>query len=277
MTTGLPEKQGLYDPANEHDACGFGFVVDIEGRKSHDIVQQALQVLVNLEHRGAAGAEKNTGDGAGILLQMPRRLPAQARRPGSASSCPRPAATASAWSSCPPTRRAGPPASRSFEETVRAEGQLVLGWRDVPSDAATLGDMARASQPVIRQVFVGARRRCADDVMAFERKLYVIRRLAREVDPRAPTSPGGASSTWPASRARTIVYKGMLNAGAAPRVLPGPVRPGDGVGPRHGALALLHQHLPELGARPPVPLHLPQRRDQHAARQHQLDARAPEP
>ena len=71
MTTGTPEKQGLYDPANEHDACGFGFVVDIEGRRSHAIVQQALQVLVNLEHRGAAGAEKNTGDGAGILLQNP--------------------------------------------------------------------------------------------------------------------------------------------------------------------------------------------------------------
>ena len=71
MTTGTPEKQGLYDPANEHDACGFGFVVDIGGRRSHAIVQQALQVLVNLEHRGAAGAEKNTGDGAGILLQNP--------------------------------------------------------------------------------------------------------------------------------------------------------------------------------------------------------------
>jgi glutamate synthase (ferredoxin) len=75
MTTGLPEKQGLYDPANEHDACGFGFVVDIAGRKSHAIVQQALQVLVNLEHRGAAGAEKNTGDGAGILLQNPDATP----------------------------------------------------------------------------------------------------------------------------------------------------------------------------------------------------------
>ena len=71
MTTGTPEKQGLYDPANEHDACGFGFVVDIGGRRSHAIVQQALQVLVNLEHRGAAGAEKNTGDGAGILVKLP--------------------------------------------------------------------------------------------------------------------------------------------------------------------------------------------------------------
>ncbi len=210
MTTGLPEKQGLYDPANEHDACGFGFVVDIQGRKSPSIVQQALQVLVNLEHRGAAGAEKNTGDGAGILLQSPDAfLRREAGRLG--ISLPRVGRYAAGMVFLPADAPSRAASERKLEEAVRSEGQLVLGWRDVPFDASTLGDMARSSQPVIRQIFVGAGA-VADDVMAFERKLYVIRRLAKK-SIRRSNIPGRREFYVASLSCRTIVYKGMLNAG----------------------------------------------------------------
>ncbi len=268
-----PPAQGLYDPAFEHDACGFGFVVDLKARTSHDIVRKALQVLLNLEHRGASGCEKNTGDGAGLLLQMPHAFLAASAR-GSASRCPRRAITASAWSSCRPTpaepRR---PASARSRRSSREEGQTLLGWRDVPTDNATLGPTARASQPVIRQIFVGAGTAIARDDAAFERKLYVIRRLV-EKSVRRSAIPAAGTSTSPSLSYRTIVYKGMLNADQLAAFYPDLARRGARRGARDGPLALLDQHLPELVARPPVPLHLAQRRDQHAARQHQLDAGA---
>ena len=141
---GFPPMQGLYDPRNEHDACGFGFVVDIKGRKSHDIVQQALTVLVNLEHRGAAGAEKNTGDGAGILLQMPHAFLREGCGEARLRACPAPASYGVGMVFLPPDGRgAAPPASASFEDVVREEGQTVLGWRDVPTDNATLGPVGQ--------------------------------------------------------------------------------------------------------------------------------------
>jgi glutamate synthase (ferredoxin) len=210
MTTAHPEKQGLYDPANEHDSCGFGFVVDIEGRKSHAIVQQALQVLVNLEHRGAAGAEKNTGDGAGILLQTPDAfLRKEARRLG--FELPPPGRYAAGMVFLPADAPSRAACERKMEETIAAEGQRLLGWRDVPFDASTLGDTAKASQPVIRQIFVGAGE-AIPDLMAFERKLYVIRRLTRKKVLRS-NIPGRREYYVASLSARTLVYKGMLNAG----------------------------------------------------------------
>src|SRR5512142_3071926 len=129
--TGYPQRQGLYDPQNERDACGFGFVVDIKGRASHDIVEKALTVLNNLEHRGAVGAEKNTGDGAGILLQTPVAfLRAEADRLG--ISLPQKAGHFAAGMVFLPPHEAGRAACmRSFEEVVREERQTFLGWRDV--------------------------------------------------------------------------------------------------------------------------------------------------
>src|SRR5690348_11680577 len=113
---GLPPKQGLYDPANEHDSCGFGFVADIKGRASHDIVAKALEVLVTLEHRGATGAESDTGDGAGILLQLPRALFEKQGYGG---------ADAAGMMFLPP----GGEVEKWFEQIVSAEGQKLLGWR----------------------------------------------------------------------------------------------------------------------------------------------------
>ena len=208
--TGYPQRQGLYDPQHEHDACGFGFVVDVKGRASHDIVAKALTVLVNLEHRGAVGAEKNTGDGAGILLQMPHAfLRAEAEQLGIA--LPQKPAHWAAGMVFLPSNEAGRAACvKLFEEVVREEGQTLLGWRDVPTDNAALGPTAKASQPVIRQVFVGRGSNCPD-AMSFERKLYVIRRLVEKKVSRSAI-PGRTHFYVPSLSHKTIVYKGMLNA-----------------------------------------------------------------
>src|SRR5438132_12236781 len=153
---------GLYDPRDEHDACGVGFVVDIKGRASHRILRQALQVLENLQHRGACGCEANTGDGAGVLIQMPDRF---LRR-----------ATAGLGFTLPPRGEYGAglvflPRGRSereqlrelIERTARAEGHIVLGWRPVPGDDSSLGASAKATKPVIEQVFIADCRRDASD------------------------------------------------------------------------------------------------------------------
>ncbi len=209
MTIGFPRRQGLYDPSNEHDACGFGFVVDIKGRASHDIVAKALSVLVNLEHRGAVGAEKNTGDGAGILLQTPHAfLEAEAKRLG--IELRKPGHYAAGMVFLPPNDAGRAACERIFETVVREEGQAVLGWRDVPTDSAELGPTARASQPVIRQIFVGRGKNCPD-AMSFERKLYVIRRLVEKKISRSAI-PGRTHFYVPSLSFKTVVYKGMLNA-----------------------------------------------------------------
>ncbi len=203
-----PPSQGLYDPQNEHDSCGVGFVVDLKGRKSWNIVQSGIEVLLNLQHRGACGAEKNTGDGAGILMQVPHKflaaacgdigieLPAAGQYgvgvvflpndPGSRAAC-----------------------EHLFEEVVADEGQKFLGWREVPTDNSMIGPTARRSQPVIKQLFIGRGPSIADDD-AFERKLYVIRRRARH-EVRRLDIPEKAHFYIPSLSARTIVYKGMLN------------------------------------------------------------------
>jgi glutamate synthase (NADPH) large chain len=208
--TGYPPRQGLYDPQHEKDACGFGFVVDIKGRASHDIVEKALEVLMNLEHRGAAGAEKNTGDGAGILFQTPHAFLAQ-EAANLGVKLPKAGEYAAGMVFLPPNPQGLEACTRIFEEVVRGEGQVVLGWRDVPTDNGSLGATAKAAQPVIRQVFVGRGAGCADEA-AFERKLYVIRRLVEKKVSRSAI-PGRTHFYVPSLSWKTIVYKGMLNAG----------------------------------------------------------------
>src|ERR1700736_38763 len=162
-----PAKQGLYDPRYEHDACGVGFVVDLKGRKSHDLVQKAIQILLNLEHRGACGCEKNTGDGAGILIQMPHRFLVQ--------ECDKLKIQLPAYTEygvgmvfLPANLEDRAFCEERFNQIIREEGQHVLGWRTVPVDGSSLGPTAQRSQPVVRQVFIGRSGRVADD-MAFER------------------------------------------------------------------------------------------------------------
>ena len=204
---GLPPKQGLYDPSNEHDACGVGFIVDIKGRKSHRILQQAIEVLRNLDHRGACGCEVNTGDGAGVLLQLPHRfLQNVAEREG--FTLPAPGGYGSGMIFLPRNASKRRKLEQRFEQIVQSEGQSVLGWRTVPTHNKDLGETARLSEPFIRQVIIG-RDPALPDELAFERKLFIIRKRAYS-EIRTSTIDGADVWYIPSLSCKTIVYKGML-------------------------------------------------------------------
>ncbi|HZL44348.1 MAG TPA: glutamate synthase large subunit, partial [Verrucomicrobiae bacterium] len=206
--TGLPHKQGLYDPQFEHDACGVGFVVQMKGRKSHTIIEQGLQILLNLNHRGACGCEANTGDGAGILMQTPDGFFREEIK--------------SAGFSLPPAGEYGvgmvyvpkdaaqrAECEKIFAGIIAEEGQRVLGWRTVPTVNASLGATAKASEPHMRQVFIGRNAKLVDD-LAFERKLYLIRKRAENAIRYSGKVKGGEYFYLASLSCKTVVYKGML-------------------------------------------------------------------
>jgi len=207
---GLPKAQGLYSPANEHDACGVGFVAHIKGLKSHSIVQQGLKILENLDHRGAVGADKLMGDGAGILIQIPDAFFRQElARQGVV--LPAPGEYGVAMVFLPKEIASRLACEQELERAVRAEKQVVLGWRDVPVDAdMPMSPTVRACEPVIRQLFIG---RGADVMVpdALERKLYVIRKTASHAI-QAMGLVHGQEYFVPSASVRTIVYKGLLLA-----------------------------------------------------------------
>jgi glutamate synthase (ferredoxin) len=213
---GVPERQGLYDPQFEHDACGVGFVVHIKGKASHDIVRNALTILTNLEHRGACGCEANTGDGAGILLQVPHKFLAKAcAKEGITLPAPKQYGVGMVF--LPREAKARAACEAVFNKIVEDEGQTLLGWRDVPTYNKTLGDSARAAEPYVRQVFIGRNPSITDD-MAFERKLFVIRSLATHKIHDA--SPANEQFYVLSLSYKTIIYKGMLTTGQAEEYYP---------------------------------------------------------
>src|SRR5947209_2738174 len=200
-----PGAAGLYDPTFEHDACGVGAVACLSGEQRHATVRRALDVLDHLEHRGASGAEVDTGDGAGILLQLPDEflrgvcdfeLPPRGRY---------------AVGVCFLPREDGPRGEIEalIERSIAEHGQTVLGWRDVPVDPDVPGPSSAAVEPLIRQVFIGS---TLDDPDAFERKVYVIRRVIERAR--------GEDLAIPSMSSRTIVYKGMLTSPQLPRYYP---------------------------------------------------------
>ena len=237
--TAPPGQQGLYHPAHEHDACGVGFVVNIKGVRSHKLVEQAFEVALNLLHRGACGCEVNTGDGAGLLLQVPDKF---LRRQTAALGFTLPEEGAYGVGMLfLPTR---PDERNRVEEIVTRiaseEGQSVLGWRDVPTDSSPLGETARLGEPTIRQVFIerGPGLGGGDDAQArFERKLYVIqKRISHTVD---ALNLAQADLFYIASfSSRTIVYKGMLIADQVATMFPDLVHPDV-----ESALALVHSRF----------------------------------
>ncbi len=204
---GPPAKQGLYDPAFEHDACGVGFVVDVKGRKSHKILQQGLQVLENLDHRGASGAEVNTGDGAGLLMQIPHAFLHDAARKARID-LPAAGDYGCGLVFLPRSATLRRRIEQRFEQIVQSEGQTVLGWRTVPTQNSMLGETAKSCEPFMRQVFVGRASDVADE-MAFERKLYLIRKRAYS-EIRESTLAGAEYWYVCSLSSRTLVYKGML-------------------------------------------------------------------
>ena len=210
MDSAIPEGQGLYDPANEHDACGVGFVAHIQGKKSHSIIEQGLLILRNLDHRGAVGADPLMGDGAGILIQIPDDF-YRAEMAKLDIELP-PAGDYGVGMVFLPQESASRLACQEeIERAVRSEHQVVLGWRDVPVDhSMAMSPTVRAREPVIRQIFVG---RGADVMVtdALERKLYVIRRRAANAI-GALGLKHGKEFYQPSMSARTVVYKGLLLA-----------------------------------------------------------------
>jgi glutamate synthase (NADPH/NADH) large chain len=205
----LPKKQGLYDPHNEHDACGVGFVAHIKGAQSHAIVRQGLQILENLTHRGAVGADPLAGDGAGILIQIPDaflreecarqeiELPAAGRYAVGMIFLPRQDQTRIECEAL-------------IERTVEEEQQVLLGWRDVPTDNSGLGESVKAVEPVVRQLFIACGASC-DSQDDFERKLFIIR---KRIENTVHDSDWEGRETFyiPSLSSRTLVYKGMLLA-----------------------------------------------------------------
>jgi glutamate synthase (ferredoxin) len=227
--------EGLYDPAYEHDACGVGFVVDIKGRKSHAIVQQGLTVLNNLLHRGACGAERNTGDGAGILLQMPHEfLAGVCARENIPLPAPGKYGTGLVFLPADPAQARQ--CRTLFEQVIREEGQILLGWRSVPTDDSKIGPTARLVKPTIDQIFIGRSEKVGSDA-AFEQVLYVIRK-------RVEHAVFGADPSFrkqfhlPSLSAKTLVYKGMLSADQIETFFPELADPS-----LVSALALVHQRF----------------------------------
>ncbi|MGH7907094.1 MAG: glutamate synthase large subunit [Candidatus Binataceae bacterium] len=205
--SGLPARQGLYDPAHEHDACGVGFVVNIRGERSHDIIRKGIQILENLEHRGACGCDPLTGDGSGLMIQIPHdffvresealgfSLPEAGQYAAGMVFLPR----------NPETRRVY---EHHFERIVGEEGQDLLGWRTVPIVESNCGEIARRAMPLVRQIFIARSPEIAD-TEAFERKLYVMRkRVTNEIERLRRTD---ADIFYVCSlSAATIIYKGQL-------------------------------------------------------------------
>ena len=200
-----PAKQGLYDPRFEHDACGVGFVTNMKGVKSHEIISQALEILVNLDHRGATGSEPNTGDGAGILLQMPDAFLRSVCTPlGIELPEPFHYGVGMIFTSPKATERNA--ARHIIEKILVEEGVELLGWRNVPTDNSSLGQTAWEGEPMVRQLFLKRPKNCSDE-QAFNRKLYVINQRATNEIRRAEVD-----DQWYVCSlsTRTIIYKGML-------------------------------------------------------------------
>ncbi|MDQ2638219.1 MAG: glutamate synthase subunit alpha, partial [Actinomycetota bacterium] len=199
-----PRIQGLYNPAFEHDACGVAMVADMHGRRSRDIVDKAITALLNLEHRGAQGAEPQTGDGAGILLQVPDEF----LRAVVDFELPEYGSYATGIAFLPQSSKDAATASEAVEKIAEAEGLRVLGWREVPTDESSLGALARDAMPAFRQLFLAGA-----SGMDLERRAYVVRKRAEhELGTRGPgqDGPGRETVYFPSLSGQTLVYKGML-------------------------------------------------------------------
>jgi glutamate synthase (NADPH/NADH) large chain len=204
---GFPSKQGLYDPAYEKDACGVGFVANIKGEKTHDIVKKGIQVLVNLTHRGAVGSDPKTGDGAGMLVQIPDEF-FRINCDNLGIELPKSTEYGVGMIFFPRETAVRLQCEGIIERAAEEEGQKVLGWRDVPVDDRTIGETAKGTEPIIKQIFIGKN---ADTQTEFERKLYLIRKKA-ENEVKKLLKDAGKSFYVCSLSSKTIIYKGLLLA-----------------------------------------------------------------
>ncbi len=234
MTTGA-QGFGLFDPAQEKDSCGVGFIADIKGRKSHQIVTDALTILLNLEHRGAVGADPRSGDGAGILVQTPHKF--FAKKCGELGfTLPPPGHYAVGALFLPHDGAWRTEIMDTYAAVAAQEGMAVLGWRDVPTDNSTLGETVKPTEPRHMQVFLKRPAKAASED-EFERRLYILRKtISRTLYSRRERA---TSHYYPVSiSCRTLIYKGMFLADQLGTYYPD-LRDGD----FESALALVHQRF----------------------------------
>ena len=271
----LPEKSGLYDPANEQDSCGVGFICDIKGRPSHKIVADAAHMNCCMEHRGGVGYEKNTGDGAGILTGMPRRLFNEIAEQEMGINLPEAGKYGAGNVFLPVDEDERAHCKTVFEEEIRAAGQTLLGWRVLPVDPdyADVGRAARAEMPHFEQLFIGAAEGLQGD--DFERKLYIIRKRATH-RLRSDTNLTHRKQLYVCSlSSKVIVYKGMLTPEQLFMFYQDLRNEA-----YESHLAMVHSRFstntfPSMGSGAAEPLHEPQRRNQHPAGQSQFHERPP--
>ena len=265
---------GLYDPRFEHDACGIGLICHIKGRKSHDIIRDGLKILENLTHRGACGCDETTGDGAGILMQMPHeflrtccheldiRLPAEDHYGCGLVFLPRVADQRQQL-------------MNRFEAVVREEGQIFLGWRKVPVDSTALGNLARNQEPVIYQIFIGRSPAYRRHGPLRTQTVHHPQGYGR-FRPAGESGPGDLFSR-PKPFLPDIGLQGHASGGPDDSLLSRPEPNGNGQRSGLGPPALQHQYVSDLGPGPSFPLHMPQRRNQYPQGQCQLAQCSPGP
>ena len=230
-----PNAEGMYDPALEKDSCGVGFIANIKGRKSHQMVSDALKILCNLEHRGAVGADPRAGDGAGILVQIPHTFFARkAKELG--FTLPEPGAYAVGALFMPKEKAWRKVIQSIITDQIKAEQLTLLGWRDVPTDNSTLGETVKPTEPANMQVFIGRGAHIKDEV-EFERRLYILRKsISQAIYQRRDR---GMAGYYPVSMScRTVIYKGMFLADQLGTYYPDLHEPDF-----ESALALVHQRF----------------------------------
>lgn len=235
MQNTYPPAQGLYDPDYEHDSCGVGFVANIKGKKSHQTIEDGLTILKKLVHRGACGCEENTGDGVGMLVQMPHKFFSRVCAEVNIN-LPDYGHYGAALVFLPNDASQSAQCQAIIEEIVMAEGQTVLGWRDVPTDDSSLGPTAVSGEPTFRQIFI---KRADDitDIESFERKLYVIRKLAEHAIWGSDLSEKSRFYI-PSLSSRTFIYKGMLTVTQLEQMYPDILEPDF-----ESAISLVHQRF----------------------------------
>ena len=211
---GFPKKQGLYDPAFEKDSCGVGFVMNMKGKKSHEIIFQGLEILKKLEHRGACGSDKLTGDGAGILIQLPDAF-FQEQCPKIGINIPE-AGRYAAGNIFLPKGKDTKKGMEIMERAVLTEGLELLGWRDLPVDNSTIGVNARSVEPVIKQIFVGAPPEVKDK-LTFERRLYCVRKRTAWGVRRAGLNDNNENFYACSLSSKTLIYNCLLYTSPSPR------------------------------------------------------------
>ncbi len=240
-----PPAEGLYDPALEKDSCGVGFIANIKGKKSHQIVSDALSILCNLEHRGAVGADPRAGDGAGILVQIPHAFFARKAK-DLGFELPEPGDYAVGALFMPKEKAWRKVIQSIIADQIKAEALTLLGWRDVPTDNSSLGETVKPTEPANMQVFIGRGAHIKNED-EFERRLYILRKsISQAIYQRRDR---GLAGYYPASMScRTVVYKGMFLADQLGKLLSRPARARFRERAGAGASALLDQHLPDLVA-----------------------------